>query len=156
VAGAGGAGGGPSSACCDDGDPCTLDYCNPDGTCQYESIATMTDRDGDMVSDGCDCDDLNADIHPGQSEFFVEPAMSDAAGPLGFDYDCDGTYTHLLTSEARTCEVYQGLDVCFGDGWLLSPGEVVPGCGGGGAYQACEFRDGMCTATVLMMLQRCR
>jgi len=151
AAGAGGAAGaGPYPVCCDDGDPCTSDVCYGDGTCDHHSLVTTIDDDGDMISNGCDCNDLNADVRPGQTAFFVEPESG------SFDYDCDGLDTLLLTSEARTCEVYQGLDVCFGDGWLLDAGQEMPGCGSGGAYQACEFHDGMCTATVLMMLQRCR
>jgi hypothetical protein len=151
------AGAGGDSCGCDDGDPCTIDHCNADGTCVRESVATMTDRDGDTVSDGCDCDDQNPDVYPGQSQFFAEPHGEDPAiGIPGYDYDCDGYAMQLLTSEARTCERYAGLDVCFGDGWLIGPDRLLPDCGNGAAYQACEFREGTCEANVLMMVQRCR
>jgi len=57
---------------CDDEDPCTLDDFCVDGKCVGESISPDCleediDGDGFTVKEG-DCDDQNADIHPGAKE----------------------------------------------------------------------------------------
>jgi hypothetical protein len=93
---------------CDDGDPCTLDTCEPTtGSCDY-SLATL-DLDGDGyraprpgtlpgAPDACgdDCDDSNAMAHPGGVE------VCD-----GVDNDCNGvvddnaTYVPLSAEPVR-------------------------------------------------------
>ncbi len=72
---------------CDDGDACTLEDVCSGGTCSGEPL----DMDGDgYVSDACsggnDCDDNDAQVHPGATEApGGDPVCSDSV-----DNDCDG------------------------------------------------------------------
>ena len=82
----------------------------PEDAC--EPVVWYEDKDGDgwgneaVTKEQCespgegwveqkgDCHDENADVHPGQTEFFAEPyERPDGDGGVvpSFDYDCDGT-----------------------------------------------------------------
>jgi hypothetical protein len=160
---AGGAGG---FACdCDDGNACTRDICDfANGQCTYESLNTMTDRDGDNFSDGCDCDDDVTNVNPGQTAYFQQPfivsefggggAGMGGTGSTSFDYNCDGYQSLRFGAVASSCEVSSG--VCVGAGWIVQNEYDVPACGTGGAYQVCQFDANNCTAGTIMLLQSCR
>jgi len=45
----------------------------------------------DWVLQGGDCDDANADVHPGQTTYFPTPYTIGSS--VSFDYDCDGQET---------------------------------------------------------------
>ncbi len=75
-----------SDADCDDSDPCTEDSCDPDfGDCLHEGVDADDDGylaagvSGTACAGGNDCDDSDADIHPG--------AAIDCAAMV--DLDCD-------------------------------------------------------------------
>ncbi len=88
----------PSASCrptpglaCDDGDVCTQgDLCSEDGNCTPGP--DRKDSDGDSHSDslcgGDDCDDSDADVHPGVTEGPVCDLAASCFDQL--DNDCDG------------------------------------------------------------------
>jgi len=81
-----------------------------------------------------DCDDLDEDAHPGQTEWFTEPRVSG-----GFDYDCDGVESPGLdTTGGSSC--YWDWFTCRGDGWV----DGVPGCGVQGIWHTCHESNWDC------------
>jgi hypothetical protein len=76
---------------CDDGDDCTIGSCSEEaGGC----VALLRDGDGDGFGDeacgGDDCDDAEADIHPGAPEGCGEGEDRDCSGTPDLDDDGDG------------------------------------------------------------------
>jgi hypothetical protein len=96
-----------------------------------------------------DCNDSNANVKPGQTNYFTSATTTnmnltsglyDGGGEVNFDYNCDGTLT--LEYSAVTNIVCSGCDqLCSGGsgnqaGWTGTP---IPGCGSTGDYQLyCE------------------
>ncbi len=90
---------------CDDADPCTLDYCEPDtGECTHTHATPDLDGDGyhaprvgeapgSVAACGNDCDDTSASAHPGGTETCD-----------GRDNDCNGVvddgYTYVPSTRA--------------------------------------------------------
>lgn len=105
------------------------------------------DGDGHLAAGGTchgdDCCDTDAQAHPGQGSFFVQP---DHCG--SFDYDCDGN----LTPEygAVSCTWY-GFG-CSGDGFQ-SP---APSCGAAGTYETCNLGLFTCNTSNATRAQGCR
>jgi hypothetical protein len=101
---------GRAGAACDDGDACTTpDACDGTGNCVPgpDSCSVCTDADGDGYGDpaatACthpelDCNDADADIHPGATE-----ACSDFR-----DNDCDQLVDEMDTVDCGTSESLDG------------------------------------------------
>jgi hypothetical protein len=104
--GVGGAGGSGGALDCDQDDD--------------DSLASSAACGGD------DCDDLDADVHPGQSGFFTEPNRDG-----GYDYDCDGVEEPEV-SNALDCSLLS-ISNCDAQGYS-SP---LPACGDPGAWIRC-------------------
>ena len=95
------------------------------------------------VSEAGDCDDGDADVHPGQTAFF---ALASAGG--AYDYDCDGVIALERPSLASGCAAS-----CDGEGWAAS----VPACGDAGYLTLCVPYLGLgCGPWVVWQVQRCR
>ena len=85
----------PDHGFCDDGEPCTSDYCGPTLGCYY-----VYDKDSDMDGyvdgtclGGSDCDDDNPAVNPGADEGpYGDPTCEDL-----LDNDCDGGVDDLDT-----------------------------------------------------------
>ncbi len=138
---------------CDDADVCTTDSCGAGG-CAH----ALLDVDGDTQAAtslgrcGTDCDDTRADVHAGQSAWFVEPRCTAGAGCRApFDYDCSGADERRWVALATPCATSGS--GCVGDGWVTPPG--LPGCREGGRYQTCTRAGRTCTATVGSLPQEC-
>ena len=92
----------PNHTLCDDSDVCTSDTCSQSTGCNH-IIDKDSDTDGYIDGSclgGTDCDDMNPDVNPGETE-----------GPYGhgtcsdtFDNDCDGSIDDLDT-ECLECLV---------------------------------------------------
>jgi len=87
------------------------------------------DGDGSLATGTCggtDCDDNNADVHPGQVAFFTKATMSGS-----FDYDCNGQsepqYASPLDCTAITLD-------CVGEGFA----DQLPPCGKSGKWARCN------------------
>lgn len=99
---------------CDDGDPCTLDACDPSsGQCSHSPVTPDRDGDGHRAalegtvpgspgSCGDDCDDSSAAAHPGGVEL-CDGVDNDCNGAVddGFDYAPSPRQATLLTRGAR-------------------------------------------------------
>jgi hypothetical protein len=94
-----------------------------------------------------DCDDTNADVHPGQTAFFV--TAFGTTPPKSFDYDCN-QQEELEASFpiAGTCQPSAGgTSACTGEGYLPATRTgtgVSPYCGSNN-YQRCVLVNGACT-----------
>jgi hypothetical protein len=117
---------------CEDGDPCTLDLCDPDQGCSNPRATFDLDGDGyfgplpgkrasDPDSCGNDCDDTQPAAHPGGTE------VCD-----GVDNDCNG----IVDDNARL--VATGDGVLVSDASLAAPGGLAERSGMGylAAYSA--------------------
>jgi hypothetical protein len=77
-----------TSVVCDDRIPCTADSCRPaTGACEHLAPDVDGDTHTDAACYGTDCDDAQAEVHPGAPELCN-----------GRDDDCDGT-----PDDAATC-----------------------------------------------------
>lgn len=115
-----------------------------------------------------DCNDNNANVHPGQTAYFTTPTLTDL-GSNTYDYNCDGTqtkqYTQLSTITCHDpsygCRSSSGGYAIGGDvtsddacvsggsaGWATT----VPACGqtdNNGYYNSCESAyDDNCAGSV--------
>lgn len=88
-----------------------------DGYCEGNTCHSPNAQPGD-------CDDTNADVHPGQTQFFDVPFR--LGGQDSYDYDCDGQETPFSTQNYR-CQPSPNFVFCQShrDGWEGG----VPGCG---------------------------
>ena len=142
--GAGAAGGGPAST---GAGPATAGSAGPATTASGAGGASC-DADGDraMAEDACggdDCDDADADVHPGQTAYFTQPREGGS-----FDYDCNWTIDKehpLVACSGAVCGANQGKvgfesDVVCGVEAQLGACDGIP-CGfvpSGKATQGCR------------------
>lgn len=75
---------------------------------------------------GDDCDDDDADVHPGQTGYF---SAKSSAGD--YDYDCNGEEEPLIATSIDCAAL---LGACSGEGY----DGAVPACGKTGAWVRCE------------------
>jgi hypothetical protein len=100
---------------CGDGGACQLFYLDSDGDGYGNAASTMVGCSGapplHYVADNTDCDDNNANAHPGQTGYFASPRSNGS-----YDYDCDG-------KEVGTNAVYPGATcgLCGGSGCTDNP-----------------------------------
>jgi hypothetical protein len=74
------------------------------------------------ISDSSDCCDTDAAAYPGQTSYSSSPRT----GCGGYDYNCDGAETKLLTQLASmSCDLTFHTCTFYSEGWAGS----VPGCG---------------------------
>jgi hypothetical protein len=105
-------------------------YRDVDGDTYGDAALTKTACDGTIsgyVDKKGDCDDSDADAHPGQTEFFDRPTK----GTQSYDFDCDGQETKEYP-DLEACK--KEPPNCVGEGWE----NTVPGCGQEGTYVPCE------------------
>ena len=111
-----------------------------------------TDRDpGDAGGDAADCDDAEADVHPGQTEWFTTGYCTTSFCPFGnFDYNCDDQEEQRYRNVSAFCG---GGGNCAGySGWKTS----VPGCGEEGVFIDCRPSGPLCSSDEITMTQACR
>lgn len=96
---------------------------------------------------GDDCDDTEADAHPGQSEYFTRPGK----GSGRFDFNCDGREEQQSTSALPDCAA-AGASCKAEQGWA----GAVPGCGEQGQLGSCAKQGGTCAPTTEPQVQACR
>ncbi len=77
-------------------------------------VVACTAPAGYVVEKG-DCDDADADVHPGQTAYFLTPSK----GEKSFDYDCDGHVSKRWPSKIKCSQS------CSGEGWV----GAAPACG---------------------------
>lgn len=112
---------------CDDGDPCTADICSEEeGQCTHPP--SIPDADGDgfvpIICGGDDCDDDNADIHPGAPERCngldddCDDVIDELQAPVALseEYATEGVFSHSLTA----------VDLGWLASWHHSGGEANP------------------------------
>ena len=118
----------PVNSLCDDSDPCTTDTCDAATGCSWTPDPTCGGQDGDgdgyasVTAGGADCDDSNASIHPGATEFCN-----------GVDDNCDGTIDEAFGTGA-TCQTppnacgasILGTMICTSDGLGIMCNAVTP------------------------------
>ena len=121
---------------CDDGDPCTYDYCQPDGNCYYEPNPDCGDGIGACCMDGAcmetlpeDCDAILGEFHgPGSLCHEIDCGQSGCAadGDCGSD-DCnigacvEGVCEYSAVADGTTCDDYNACttgDFCMGGGCM--------------------------------------
>jgi hypothetical protein len=106
---------------CDDGDPCTLDSCNPASGCVHTPAAEGTSCDDGNACDGVDtCDSYGVCVSH-------DPPQCDDGNPCTVD-SCDPQTgcKHVSTAEGTKCDdgnACTTLDACDGNGVCLS---VIP------------------------------
>ena len=92
-----------------------------------------------FVADNTDCDDGDANVHPGQTGWFGTPSKG-----LGkYDYDCDG-------SEVKEFPEYPGASCTFCGSCSAGCGKGATSCSSSGAQAslACPLEGGICLATI--------
>ena len=102
------------------------------------------DDDGDGVDkagpgccgapDDCDCDDLNDDVFPGQSDYFTEPnPNADPMSPTAFDYNCNGAQDKQYPQDTDGCGL---LNCAAAEAFTGDNGEYF--CGAPGVFITCN------------------
>lgn len=135
-AGTGGAGTGGAASCFD---PCD---CDGDGY-----------RASGLTCGGNDCDDEDARVHPGQTQYFADRS---ANAHVGYDYNCNGT---LERDPAQGATALSCLDLdllnCAGKQGFQAP---LPECGQPGKWSECRGVLAVCSAFELdsAVRMRCR
>jgi len=129
---------------CRDGNACTVDSCD---SATSSCINAPRDDDGDgfatesegsmMCTGGTDCDDDNASVHPGATEFCNRR-----------DDDCDGVVDDGCISVADTCADAEGLPIAVGGGTVTVRGTLADfdsdyetPCGRAGGRDAVYYVD---------------
>ncbi len=95
----------------------------------------------DVACAGTDCDDDDARVFPGQTQFFAEPANEQ----IGFDYNCDG---QIQRSEGNTQAIDCAL-ISLGSCSSVQGFQQVPACGGRGDWGKCVPGTLTCDWSVL-------
>jgi hypothetical protein len=92
-----------------------------------------------FVADNTDCDDGDANVHPGQTGYFA--TVSKGTGT--FDYDCDGTVTKEFAQ-------YPGASCTFCPSCSAGCGTGATSCSASGAQAslACPLEGGICLSTI--------
>ncbi len=91
-----------------------------------------------FVADNTDCDDGDANVHPGQTGWFG--TVSKGTGT--FDYDCDGTPVKEFPEyPGAGCTFCPGCSAC-------APGSATCGSTGAQASLACPLEGGICLSTL--------
>ena len=91
-----------------------------------------------FVADNTDCDDGDANVHPGQTGYFG--TVSKGTGT--FDYDCDGTPTKEFPEyPGASCTFCPSCSAC-------APGSTTCGSTGAQASLACPLEGGICLSTL--------
>jgi hypothetical protein len=91
---------------------------------------------GNWVTQGGDCDDSNAQVHPEVMAFYTLGYTPPGATQVSFDYNCDGMETESGTSAKADCAGAGLLNCAAGDGYIqASPARTGVGvdayCGSG-------------------------
>lgn len=123
----------PTSSESDGGAPLDSGTTAPDD----DANAGDCDVDGDgATSEACggdDCDDQDADVHPGQERYFTE-----ASERRGFDYDCDGVISRPPSEVQLSC----ALELAQCDTELQGFfGDALPPCGELGDWGGCVVEE---------------
>jgi hypothetical protein len=71
----------------------------------------------DWITRGGDCDDGNADVNPGQNDFFATGYVPTGKTQISFDYDCSGVEEESGSPVHAYCHA-SGLNLCTGDGYV--------------------------------------
>ena len=108
------------------------------------------DADGDdygaVASGGTDCNDNDADVHPGVTAWFDAPSNG------SYDYNCDKQEEPRWPDKVN-CQIVAGKSV--GDGW--SGAAAVPACGVNGMLTTCVKKGSKCQEdTTTQTKQECR
>jgi hypothetical protein len=124
--------------------------CNDNGTTYYLDNdkdgygGTQTKKfcgspDSGWVEKDGDCDDNNADVHPGQVAFFDHTYQNGNAAP-SWDYDCSGSEEQSTSSvpRAATCTLSADKSACAGEGYIVAPGASI--CGST-RYRTCTIQN---------------
>ena len=138
----------PGVATCATGVSCAVFYPDADGDGYGDktaSLATNTAKAAcadstqtGFVLDNTDCDDHDANAHPGQTSFFATASN----GTKTFDYDCDGTLEKGLPE-------YPGASCTFcGSCSSCGPGSTMCAASGAQASLACKVEGGICLQTL--------
>jgi hypothetical protein len=91
-----------------------------------------------FVADNTDCDDKDANVHPGQTGYFG--TVSKGTGT--FDYDCDGTLEKATAEYPNaSCTFCPGCSAC-------APGASTCSSSGAQASLACPLEGGICLTTL--------
>jgi hypothetical protein len=129
----------------------TLLYRDDDGD-GYGGSVTFTGCSpdaGTWVSVGGDCDDSNAQVHPGQTAYFSTGYVPSGQSATSFDYNCDGQETESGSPPKLDCQA-MNVTTCTGDGYIpATPARsgtgVDPYCGSDQS-EHCAFVGLSCTA----------
>jgi len=107
---------------CDDGRACSTDSCDEAAdTCSHVALDVDGDTFADAECGGDDCDDANAEVHPGATEI-CNDVDDDCDGTIWEDHDGDG---HLDPVDCPATG-----DDCNDEDAYTYPGAPEP-CGGG-------------------------
>lgn len=108
---------------CDDGDPCTVDRCDPEtDSCVHEPLDADGDGYGPIACGGTDCDDDDPDVHPGASEI-CDGRDQNCDGVADEDFECAAGASEPCTTSCGTT----GMRVCSASctfGQCAPPAEV--------------------------------
>jgi len=123
---------------CDDADICTIDMCDSiTGSCIHYTNPDCSDNDGDTyrIIDG-DCNDLNADIHPGAVEV-CDSVDNDCDGEVDEgnvccdnDEDCTGSEAPICNNPG-SCQGYRKDAVCIDHTCSIKQVDDDSACGPG-------------------------
>jgi cysteine-rich repeat protein len=159
---------------CDDGEPCTgPDVCSG-GRCRgaaYPIWHADADRDGHgdpatavcaasrpsgYASAGDDCCDGDADVHPGQWDYFTASYECPAGSAPSWDFDCDGEVEREWTN-CGYCEATGGFGCRMRLGFTGCVDDVPPDCGESRTWvSGCSWDGVRCTSDSEARQQGCR
>lgn len=93
-----------------------------------------------------DCNDNNANVHPGQTTYF-STAISGVSTAVDYDYNCDSTETkrYTLTRVSTTASCREFLFGCSGESGWTGPSTEAPACGVSASASLCIVSRGVCT-----------
>jgi hypothetical protein len=138
----------PGVATCATGVSCAVFYPDADGDGYGDKTASLTTNTAKaacadssqpgFVLDNTDCDDHDANVHPGQTAFFGTASN----GIKTFDYDCDGTLEKGVAEyPGASCTFCPSCSAC-------APGSTTCSSSGAQASLACPLEGGICLSTL--------